>query len=236
MAKRYPFSLLIFRVGLPQINLRETQNRVCCMNLRRTSTIAILLICASVLITGCIGNETVKLRYEPSERAESLLAATRSLKIKLLNFEDKRAGQIDPVLIGYRQAAFGVQMGAVYSDLPVFEIIRLAVKTELTKSGHIIVDENEDITIKGEIQTYWVSTETTVLYWDVIGEVSIVLEVRNADSDSFVKLDPYKGRDVERTYLNPSRAIMKGVLGASLDTVMQKMSSDAGFIQVLKKN
>ena len=65
---------------------------------------------------------------------------------------------------------------------------------------------------------------------------SLACRYEYADSDSFVKLDPYKGRDVERTYLNPSRAIMKGVLGASLDTVMQKMSSDAGFIQVLKKN
>ena len=95
------------------------------MNLRHTSTIAILLICASVLITGCVGNETIKLDYEPPERTESLLTSVRSLRIKLLDFEDKRANQIDPVLIGNRQAAFGVPMGAVYSDLPVFEIIRL---------------------------------------------------------------------------------------------------------------
>ncbi len=205
------------------------------MNIRRIINLTILLICAFVLITGCSGNETVKLRYEPSKREKGLLTSTRSLKIKLLNFEDKRAGQIDPILIGYRQAAFGVQMGAVYSDIPVVEIIRLAVKTELTKSGHIIVDENEDITIKGEVQTYWVSTETTVLYWDVIGEISIILEVRKANSDSYVKSDPYKGRHVERTYLNPSSKIMKGVLRASLDTVMQKISSDPGFFRVPKK-
>ncbi len=206
------------------------------MNLRFTSIVAILLICSSVCITGCVGNETVKLDYKQPERAESLLTSVHSVRIKLLNFEDKRAGQIDPVLIGNRQAAFGVQMGAVFSDRPVFEIIRLAVKTELVRSGHIIVDENEDITIKGEIRTYWVSTDVTILYWDVIGEVSIVLEVKKADSESFTKLDPYNGRNVERTYFNPSVAIMKRVLGGSLDKVMQTMSADAELIRVFKKN
>jgi len=206
------------------------------MNLRCIFIIATLLICLSIFITGCIGDETVNLDYKPPERVESLLTSARPLRINLLNFEDKRAGQIDPVLIGCRQAAFGVSMGVVYSDLPVPEIIRSAVKTELTKSGHIVVDENEDITIKGEIQTYWVSTDVTILYWDVIGEVNISLEVKKADSDSFIKLDSYNGRNVERTYLYPSVAIMKNVLGASLDKVMQTMSSDEELIKVFKKN
>ena len=206
------------------------------MNLRCIFIIAILLICPSIFITGCIGNETVNLDYKPTERVENLLTSARPLRVNLLNFEDKRAGQIDPVLIGCRQAAFGVSMGAVYSDLPVPEIIRSAVKTELTESGHIIVDKNEDITIKGEVRTYWVSTETTMFYWDVIGEVRIVVVVKNADSDSFIKLDPYNGRKVERTYLYPSVAIMKRVLGASLDKVLQTMSSDEELIKVFKKN
>lgn len=206
------------------------------MNLKFTSIIAILLFCSSIFIKGCVGNETINPDYKQPERGESLLTSPHSLRVNLLNFEDKRAGQVDPVLIGDRQAAFGVQMGAVFSDRPVFEIIRLAVKTELVRSGHIIVDKNEDITIKGEIRTYWVSTDVTILYWDVIGEVSIVLYVKKAGSESFIKLDPYNGRNVERTYLYPSVAIMKRVLGASLDNVMQTMSSDAEFIRVFEKN
>jgi len=204
------------------------------MNLRRTSTIAILLICLTVLTTGCVGNETIRMGYEPTERKESPLTSLPRLKIKLLEFEDKRASQIDSVLIGNRQAAFGVPMGAVYSDLPVFEIIRSAVMTELTRSGHIIVDENEDIAIKGEIRVYWVSTETTVLYWDVIGEVGIIIEVKKGDNESFIKLGPYNGRNVERTYLNPSVAIMKRVLVASLETVMHKLSSDTELVRIFK--
>ena len=203
------------------------------MNLRYISIIAILLIYTSIFINGCFGNETINLDFKTTEK--SPLISVRPFRIKILNFDDKRAGQIDPVLIGYREAAWGVQMGAVYSDLPVSEIIQSAVKTELTKSGHIIVDKNEDILIKGEVRTYWVSTPATLLYWDVIGEVGIVIMVKKTDDDSFIKLDSYNGRNVERTYLYPSVAIMKRVLGASLDKVMQKMSSDEKLIKVYKK-
>jgi hypothetical protein len=70
----------------------------------------------------------------------------------------------------------------------------------------------------------------------VIGEVSIVLKVQNSGKNSHLILGPYNGRDVVRTYLNPSRAIMTGVLEASLDTVMQTISSDEQLVQIVKKN
>jgi len=205
------------------------------MSLRCTSFTAMLLICSSIFILGCVSDETVNLDYKRVETAGSLSKSADGVRIKLLKFADKRAKQIDPALIGYRQAAFGVQMGAVFSDLPVYEIIRLAVKKELVRNGHIIAEENEDFTIKGEIRTYWISTETTVLYWDVIGEVSIILEVKMADSDPFIKLNPYSGRNVERTYLWPSVAIMKRVLETSVDEVMRKMDSDEELIRFFKK-
>jgi len=69
--------------------------------------------------------------------AKKVLPSVHSLMINLVNFGDKRAGQIDGKLIGYRQAAFDVQMGALYSDLPVTEIIRQAVKPELTRRADL---------------------------------------------------------------------------------------------------
>ncbi len=72
--------------------------------------------------------------------AERVLPSVHSLIINLVNFADKRAGQIDGKLIGYRQAAFDVQMGALYSDLPVTEIIRQAVKSELTGRADLCLE------------------------------------------------------------------------------------------------
>jgi uncharacterized lipoprotein YajG len=206
------------------------------MNPRRTFMLEILLICSAVWLTGCPGNIMLNLDYKPPKAAESPLSSAHSLRVKPLNFGDKRAGQIDAKLIGYRQAAFNVQMGAVCSDLPVTEIIRQAVESELTRSGHIIVMENEDLTIRGDILAYWVSTRPTLLYWDVIGEVSVIVEVKKTESDSLTKFGPFSGKNAERTYWNPSAAMMKCVLNASLDEVIQTMSSDEELASVFKRN
>jgi len=206
------------------------------INRKRNITIAFLVVCSAVSMTGCPGNKTLSLHYEPPKGAEGSPLSVHTLRINLMNFADKRAGQIDAHLIGSRQAAFDVQMGAVYSSLPVTKVVRQAVQSELRRSGHTIVTENEDFTIKGEIQTYWLSTETTPLYWDVIGEISILLKVKRNDSDSFIDFGPFSSRSVERTYLNPSVEIMKRVLGASLEKVMQRMTSDAELAKAFTKN
>ena len=144
------------------------------MNPRRTFMLEILLICSAVSMMGCPGNIMFNSDYRPPKAAVSLMSSAHSLRINLLTFGDRRTGQIDAKLIGYRQAAFNVQMGAVSSDLPVTEIIIRAVESELTRSGHIIVMEKEDLTIRGDILAYWVSTRSTLLQWDVIGEVSVI--------------------------------------------------------------
>jgi len=198
--------------------------------------VAVLLICSGVSMTACPGNKILNLDYKPPKAAEALPLSVHALRINLLNFVDKRAAQIDVQLIGFRQAAFDVQMGAVYSSPPVTKIVRQAVQSELTRTGHIIVTKNEDFTIEGEIRTYWLSTETTLLYWDVIGEISILLKVKRNGSDSFIDFGPFSNRNVERTYLNPSVEIMERVLGLSLENVMQRMSSDSELARVFTNN
>jgi hypothetical protein len=84
---------------------------------------------------GCAGTATLNLNYLPTAALDSPLASVSPVKIKLLNFEDKRSGKVETILIGGRHAAFGVPMGDVYSEKPVFEIIRNAVKTDLGNDG-----------------------------------------------------------------------------------------------------
>lgn len=185
------------------------------------------------LLTACAGNITVKPDYQPQAKADTPLASEPALKIKLLNFEDKREQRTEAILIGRRQAAFGVPMGDVFSDRPIFEIIRDAVKTELTRNGHSIVTDNEDIVMKGEIRKFWVGTDVTALYWDVIGEVSILVEVKHP-SGMAILLGPYSGKNVERTYVNPGEEIVTRVLIKSLDGVMLSISSDPELVKVLR--
>jgi len=193
-----------------------------------------LLVSMVIFLTACGTNITVKPDYQPPKKADRPLASASVLKIKLLNFEDTREQRAESILIGRREAAFGVPMGDVFSERPIFEIIRDAVRTELIRNGHSIVTNNENISMKGKIRKFWVGTEVTALYWDVVGEVSIVVEVKYSASRAPILLGPYSGKNVERTYINPSKEIVTRVLAKSLEGAMHAMGSDRKLARVIR--
>ena len=200
------------------------------MNCKWSFFLSSPIVLSLMLLVGCAGDRSVHLKYEPPPATIYQISSNTPRKIQVLDFEDKRADEINPKLIGSLTAAFNVAMGAVFSDVSVSETIRQAVKSELIQSGHEIVNEGEDIIIKGDVQTFWVSTETTTLYWDVVGEISIFVEIKKAGTDYFTKLGPYHGKAVERTYLNPSVTIIESVLQKSLNITMKEMFSDEKII------
>lgn len=195
-----------------------------------------LLFSMAIFLTACVGNITVTPNYQPPTKADTLLASVPALKIKLLNFEDKREQQAEAILIGRRDAYGGVPMGDVFSERPIFDIIRNAIRAELMRNGHSVTTENEDISMRGKIRKFWVGTDVTALYWDVVGEVSIVIEVKYPTAESPILLGPYSGKNVERTHSNPSKEIATRVMVKSLEDVMHSMSSDRKLVEVLRAN
>jgi len=186
-----------------------------------------------IFLTACSSNITVKPDYQPQTKIDTPLATVPASKIKLLNFEDKREPRTVAIMIGRRTAALGMSLGDIFSARPIFDIIRDAVKTELIRSGYGIVTDNEDFSMKGQILKFWVATDVTALYWDVIGEISIVVEVKRPTVGTPVLLGPYSGNNVERTYINPSGEIVTRVLDKSLEGVMSSMNSDPELVKVL---
>ena len=186
-----------------------------------------------IFLTACSSNITVKPDYQPQTKIDTPLATVPASKIKLLNFEDKREPRTVAIMIGRRTAALGMSLGDIFSARPIFDIIRDAVKTELIMSGHSIVTDNEDFTMKGQILKFWVATDVTALYWDVIGEISIAVEVKRPTVGTPILLGPYSGNNVERTYINPSGEIVTRVLDKSLEGVMSSMNSDPELVKVL---
>ncbi len=192
------------------------------------------LILMAVFLTACASNITVTPKYEASQSKNKSLASIPTVKFKVENFEDRREQKVEPILVGHREAAFGVPMGDIFSERPIFEIVRNTVKTELISNGHTIVNNNENISLKGKINKFWVRTDVTALYWDLVGEVSIMIEVSSPTRKTPTLLGPYSGQNVERTYINPSKEIATRVLDKSLADAMRKMSSDPKFTRVIK--
>jgi hypothetical protein len=197
-----------------------------------------LILSSMVLLAlGCTGASTVQITPIQPATTKSLFPPALDTKIKIHNFIDAREGKLDPFLIGRREAAFGVPMGDVYSERPVFEIVTEAVKSGFSRSGYKIVGENEDFSVHGKIRQFWAKTPAPapLFYWDVVGEVTLTMEVSRPGQKVATILGPYTDRKVERTAINPSPEMMKRVLTAALMSVIQEMSSDPRLISKLTK-
>lgn len=195
------------------------------------------LILGSVilLLLGWTRDKTIQITPVQPVVPSSPLSTTSGVKIKFYNFLDGRQGMLDPYLICKRKAAFGVPMGDVYSERPVCEIVSEAVKSEFIRKGYRIVHENEDFSVKGKIDQFWAKTPVKMMgaCWDVIGEVTLTMEVSRPGQKVATNLGPYSGRKTERTFINPGPLMIKRVLTSALMGAIQQMSSDPMLISEL---
>jgi hypothetical protein len=149
-------------------------------------------------------------------------------KIKIADITDQRA---DKNRIGTREAAFGVSMGEVHlgSHPPV--AVRDALADDLTVGGYRVVESGQDLTVYGKLRKFWVRTDTTALYWDIVGEMELQLVIQGASGSPMETL--YTCHTSDRTYVWPSATLMGKVLDACLAEMMEKMRSDKVWKQVL---
>ena len=194
------------------------------------------------LLLGCIGNKTIQITPVQPVVPESPLSTTSAAKIKVYNFLDTRQGKLDPYLIGHSASTKFITseqkaaMGSVYNDRPVFEIVAEAVKSEFTRNGYKIVQENEDFSVKGRIDQFWVKTPFAMMgiFFDFVGEVTLTMEVSRPGQKAVNTLGPYNGRKVERTMIDSPETFKQVLTGALMDAV-REMSSDPNLINVLTK-
>ncbi len=144
-------------------------------------------------------------------------------KIKIGVVEDRRA---DTRRIGERTAAFGVGMGEVHLNRPVATVLREALADDLLYAGYRIVEAGEDLRVQGAVSKFWVRTDTTALYWDIVGEMELSLVVESAAPTVEPRQRAYACRAVERTYVWPSETLVGKALDACLADMMTRLRTD----------
>ena len=155
---------------------------------------------------------------QPSERAA---------KIRLASVTDDR---VEKRRIGTREAAFGVSMGDVYLGQKPVEMMRQALRDDLSAAGYRIVESGQDLVAEGRLRKFWVHTDTTAFYWDVVGDIEFSLAVSPATQQEPVS-KTFTCHHVERTYVWPSTGLLGTVLDACLEDMMLKVRSD----EILKR-
>ena len=160
----------------------------------------LVLITLCGFLAGCTGHVAVKMPLQEIPNG-NLLAR---LKVNDLRTPGVAASK--------REAAFGVPMGNITFDPPEARVVKNLLEVELTKilreKG---VQSPQDYVC--DIVEFGVNTNTTPLYWDVIGRIKLVLKQNGKEYDLF-------GTRTERTYLWPSESIIKKVVDESLKQIV----------------
>lgn len=161
-------------------------------------------------------------------RADALAAPeprSDALAVRIASVADARA---ERERIGERQAAFGVSMGDVHLSRRVPDAMREALIDELWAGGVRVVESGEDAVIDASVRRFWVHTDTTPLYWDVVGEIELELAVASAGAAP--QRRSFGCRQVERTWVYPTAALIGRVLDACLAELGAKVRGDALWV------
>ncbi|WP_455370802.1 YajG family lipoprotein, partial [Petrachloros mirabilis] len=158
-----------------------------------------------------------------ADQAAAQQPSERAVKIKLGPVSDDRREQ---GRIGLREAAFGVSMGDVHLAQKPADVIQRALRDDLMAAGYRVVDSGEDLIVVGHLRKFWVYTDTTPLYWDVIGEIEFEVAVRPSTQIQEGLSKTFACRESERTYVWPSATILGNVLDSCLADMMLKARAD----------
>ncbi len=159
----------------------------------------LVLITLYSFLVGCAGHMTVKMPLQEVQNG-NLLARVKVNDLR-----------IPGVAASKREAAFGVPMGNISFDPPEAQVVKNLLEVELTKilreKG---IQSQQDYVC--DLVEFGVNTNTTPLYWDVIGRILLVLKQNGKEYNLF-------GKHMERTYAWPGESIIKKVVDESLKQI-----------------
>lgn len=122
--------------------------------------------------------------------------------------------------IGERHAAFGVSMGDVYFSRNVTGYVRENLELELTAAGCQLSNTNAEVNLKCDVNSFWLHTRTTALYWDVIADISISISNPNQTPPQNKE---FSATARKRTYVWPSASLCGQVLEECLTRLMTQI-------------
>ncbi len=161
------------------------------------------------LLVGCTGHITVRIQQHEFQN----VGATPLAQVKV---NDLRAPGI---AASQREAAFGVPMGNVTFDPPEAKLVKNVMELELTK-----LMKEKGITTKRDFSCdmleFGVNTNTTPVYWDVIGRIRLVLKQNGKEYN-------LAGTHTERTYVWPGETIIKKVVDESFKKIVSTINQVA---------
>lgn len=132
----------------------------------------------------------------------------------------------DRTRIGERFAAFGMSMGNVYFFGKVDSVLLETVSDELRGAGHTVQNSGPGRSLSLDILSFWIRTDTTALYWDVVANILINVRVDSTLESTRFHEREFSCDSSQRTYIWPSEELFTEVLNNCLEDLMREFRSD----------
>lgn len=170
------------------------------------------LIALCGLLAGCVRDITIRMeQYEPQNVGGELLA-----RVKVNDLRAPAAAGASKIGASSREAAFGVPMGNITFDPTESQLVKNFLEIELTRlMRERGMQAKRDFSC--DVVEFRANTDTTPLYWDVIGRIQLVLKQDGKEYG-------LSGTHTERTYAWPGEAVVKKAVDESLNKIIAQLT------------
>jgi uncharacterized lipoprotein YajG len=118
-----------------------------------------------------------------------------------------------------------VPIGDIQTGRNVAGFVQSVLTDALRASGHTVTSDGATA-IAGEVSKFWVHTDTTPLYWDIVGEIELRVSLRGASQAAPSAATTFACEHTERTWLWPSEDLVQQVLDRCVDKLGQAIAKD----------
>jgi uncharacterized lipoprotein YajG len=196
------------------------------MNAARSVAIAALL-CSLALASGagCARNQRLDVGYPEAGVNRALLASVPPQRVGISPVVDRR---LDTSRIG----SLPNDGRGIVTRRPVSDIVRDALAVEVSRNGHAVLPDAQDVVLAAEVEEFWLDVVVGRSHAQYVGKVVLALSVvdgRNGDTLFTRHYAGTKRREADADAKDVAREVMDAALARTLHDFATDPKAVAAF-------
>jgi uncharacterized lipoprotein YajG len=196
------------------------------MNAARSVAIAALM-CSLALASGagCARNQRLDVGYPEAGVNRALLASVPPQRVGISPVVDRR---LDTSRIG----SLSNDGRGIVTRRPVSDIVRDALAVEVSRNGHAVLPDAQDVVLAAEVEEFWLDVVVGRSHAQYVGKVVLALAVVDGRNGETLFTRHYAGtkrREADADAKNVAREVMDAALARTLHDFATDPKAVAAF-------
>jgi hypothetical protein len=136
--------------------------------------------------------------------------------------------------VGEIRNGMGMVTATIGTPRPVPDIVRDALSTLMKKNNQNVVEANPDISVAGEITTFWLDFRGKLASTETFATIVVNLKITDGKTGSVIMNGTYQGYYNEETFISLTDDIYERVLNEALSRLMREIGNDQKIIDALQ--